>query len=216
MAKVFLPGCKIKAAYPQESEALRAYIERHCGAETLGCCRVEHLQFDENSDVVYACNNCKAILDGSAPAARAISVWEIIDADPDFDFPDYGGVRMALRDCWIANDNAPVQDAVRSLCAKMNIEVVELDDNREKSTFCGANILVEPSASNVKLAPQRWSGEQADAAIHPLPPEEHEAQKRADCANIEGDEAICYCKFCADGLTLGGKTPHHMLQLLFS
>lgn len=29
-------------------------------------------------------------------------LWQVIDRDPDFKFPDYHGEKMTLQDCWVA------------------------------------------------------------------------------------------------------------------
>lgn len=38
---------------------------------------------------------------------------------------------------------------------------------------------------------------------------------RAHCAQIQTEKVVCYCKFCTDGINMGGKTGLHMLELLF-
>ena len=45
-------------------------------------------------------------------------VWEIIDRDSDFPFPDYHGEKMTIQDCWRACEKRKVQDAIRSLNEK--------------------------------------------------------------------------------------------------
>ena len=49
---------------------------------------------------------------------------------------------------------------------------------------------------------------QGDCAVQAGEQEEH-------CAQIETDKAVCYCKFCTDGINMGGKTGVHLLELLF-
>ena len=52
---------------------------------------------------------------------------------------------------------APLQDAVRSLLYKMGYEVVELPDNREKTTFDGEWLYKPVMPGNLKLAPKAFA-----------------------------------------------------------
>ena len=214
MAKKFYPGCKIKAAYPEESERLRKYLQQREDVEVMGCCRANWEGHGTGDEGIYICNNCHEILSESAGFGILSSVWGLIDADADFPFPDYGGEQIALADCWIAGGNHEVHDAVRSLLAKMNICVIEPEQSRDESRFCGTNILVEASASNARLAPVRW-GEKKDAEVALVPEEEWPAYFNGACEQFATEKVACYCKFCADGLRLGGKQPVHLLELLF-
>lgn len=36
--------------------------------------------------------------------ATARSLWEVIDQDDAFAFPDYRGMRVTLQDCWRTRD----------------------------------------------------------------------------------------------------------------
>lgn len=38
---------------------------------------------------------------------------------------------------------------------------------------------------------------------------------RKHCSKIQTSRVACYCKFCEDGITMGGKQGNHMLELLF-
>ena len=73
------------------------------------------------------CNNCAAIIEENTDASIDF-LWQIIDRDPD-----YHGEEMTIQDCWVAFEKRHVQDAVRSLMRKMNIKIVELQENYEKT-----------------------------------------------------------------------------------
>ena len=49
----------------------------------------------------------------------------------------------------------------------------------------------------------------------PMDADEQAVHFREHCEQIETDKAVCYCKFCADGINMGGKTGVHLLELLF-
>ena len=81
---------------------------------------------------------------------------------------------MTIQDCWLAVEKRHVQDTIRSLMRKMNIQVVELPENHEKTTFCGMNLTAECNPSNAKLAPKRYV-EEGGHMFHPMSPEERQA-----------------------------------------
>ena len=45
---------------------------------------------------IVLCNNCANIVEESSRAGAFTYVWELIDRDADFPFPDYGGERMTV------------------------------------------------------------------------------------------------------------------------
>lgn len=138
------------------SEKLKAYLEEREQVETIGCCKAFCSKLDKEDTAVVVCNNCAAILEESSTVKNMEFVWEIIDRDENFPFPDYHGERMTIQDCWRAYEKRNVQDVIRSLMSKMNIEVVELEENHENTRFCGADLL-EPCTDVEKLfAPQRY------------------------------------------------------------
>ena len=121
---------------------------------------------------------------------------------------------MTIQDYWVAFEKRDVQDAVRSLMKKMNIEVVELDDNYEKTKFCGVNLLSPCTASNAKLAHKRYV-EQFPHMFTPMGTEEQTSHFRMHCEQIKTEKVVCYCKFCTDAINMGGKKGIHLLELLF-
>ncbi len=94
--------------------------------------RSQKLTVDDTALVV--CNNCAAIIEENTEATIEF-LWQVIDQDSDFQFPDYQGEKMTVQDRWVAFEKRYVQDAVRSLLRKMNIEIVELEKNLEKLHF---------------------------------------------------------------------------------
>ena len=95
----------------------------------------------------------------------------------------------------------------------MGYTVLEAPGNGAGCTFC-TTALTEPSASNSKLAPERWL-ETGGSVVRPMPEAEADEVLRTHCNQIQTEEVACYCKFCADGIRRGGKTPRHLIELLF-
>lgn len=214
MANLFFPGCKPKADHKEASAKLAAYIKEKFGVDPQGCCRVDHPKLTPQDTAIVVCNNCANIIDESGDADSIEFVWEIIDNDPNFPFPDYHGEKMTIQDCWMAVEKRSVQDAIRSLMKKMNIEVVELAENHENTRFCGMNLTAPCSESNAKLAPKRYVEEGADM-FHPMTPEERKAYFQEYCKQFTTEKVVCYCKSCRGGLLQGGKQAFHILELLF-
>ena len=213
MTTYFFPSCKASAQFKQASKNARVYVKEKLGVGPIGCCRPNHAKLAADDTAVVVCNNCALIIDENTDADIEF-LWEVIDSDPDFPFPDYRGERITLQDCWIAFDKPAAHEAVRSLLRKMNIKVVELAENRENSKFCGPNLCAPCTESNAELARKRYV-EEFPHMFTPMGPDEQAAHFREHCEQIETDKAVCYCKFCADGINMGGKTGVHLLELLF-
>ena len=99
---------------------------------------------------------------------------------------------------------------------KMNIKVIELLENREKSLFCGTTLLQQAPPHYEKLAPKRFIEKAtADLFQNHSPDEQAEIMKK-HCDKIPTEKVACYCRACADGIKLGGKQPVHAMELLFN
>ena len=212
MALVFFPSCQMKKEYPAQSARLAEYLERKLGVVPAGCCRVGHKQLTREDTALVLCHNCAAVT-GENSAAGVEYVWQLIDRDPDFPFPDYGGETMILRDCGNAYDRPEAQEAVRSLLRKLNVTVEELPDNREKAAFC--NTLLSPlRPENAALAPHRYQEQMAGRFLN-LSPEEKQAWLVRYCAPFGDRKIVCWCRGCASALKAGGANAVHLIELLF-
>lgn len=214
MATLFFPGCQVKKDYPEASKKLAEYIQSKGAVETVGCCRVDHGKATQKDTALVVCNNCANLVSESGDPGEIAFVWEMIDSDPSFPFPDYHGEKMTIQDCWLAVEKRHVQDAIRSLMRKMNIQVVELPENHEKTTFCGMNLTAPCNPSNAKLAPKRYV-EEGGHMFHPMEPEERQAYFNDYCKQFTTDKVVCYCKSCRGALLAGGADAKHIIQLLF-
>ncbi|AIF52965.1 hypothetical protein [Pelosinus sp. UFO1] len=214
MTKFFFPSCKAKATYTHASEKLRIYMRDRYNIDSIGCCRTEYQKLTVQDSAIVVCNNCAAIMEESSQAGNIEFVWDLIDNDADFPFPDYHSEIITIQDCWVAFEKRQLQDTVRSLLKKMNIKYVELDENFEKTKFCGVNLLASCTPSNAKLAPKRYVEEGAHM-FTPCPPEEQITYFQKHCTQFQTEKVACYCKFCREAITMGGKQGIHLLELLF-
>lgn len=212
--KIFLPSCKVKARYKYQSDKLKAYLEGTEHVQTVGCCKVFCSKITSADPVIVICNNCAAIMEESSVAPEISFVWEIIDRDPDFPFPNYHGEEMTIQDCWRAYEKKNVQDDIRSLLRKMNIKVLELEENYEKTRFCGADLLEPCTQIEKKFAPERYAVRGADM-YHPMSKKDADLWLKEYCRQIKSEKVVCYCTACLDGIERGGKQAVHLLELLF-
>lgn len=215
MAYVFFPGCKPKASYKEASFKLAEYISRKLDVEPMSCCRVKYQELTPADTAIIVCNNCAAIFEENANVGNIEFVWSIIDNDNNFKFPDYQGEQITIQDCWIAVEKRYLQDTVRSLLRKMNFQVVEMKENYEKTRFCGVNLLSPCTESNATLAHKRYV-EDGSHMFTPMSAEEQAEHFKKYCEQIKTDRVACYCKFCTEAITMGGKRGVHLLELLFA
>ncbi|MDD2956082.1 MAG: hypothetical protein PHD67_07190 [Oscillospiraceae bacterium] len=214
MSVVFFPSCKAKTDFPRESERAAKYLRARFGIEPMGCCRAGFSGLGPEDRAIVLCPTCASIVEESSRAGGVDFLWEVIDRDEGFPFPDYHGQAMTVQDCWTARERREVQETVRSLLKKMNVRTIELPENFEKTVFCGTKLLSPPSPANQKLAPRRY-GPEAAQFFHPMEKEAQIAYLREYCRKIGTENVVCICKFCRDGLSSGGKRALHLLELLF-
>lgn len=214
MSKIFLPSCNTKVKHANASNKLRKYLENREQVETVGCCKVFCKKANKEDTAVVICSNCAAIMEESSVVKNIKFVWEIIDEDLEFPFPNYHGERMAIQDCWRSYEKRNVQDAIRSLMKKMNIEVVELEENYERTKFCGADLLEPCTEAEKRFAPQRYVVDGA-SMYQPLSILEQQEYLQNHCRAIETEKVVCYCTSCLSGINQGGKEAIHLIELLF-
>lgn len=214
MSIFFFPSCKVKKSYPESSIALQKYLHEKLGVEPIGCCRVHHKTLQTGDTAIVVCNNCAAILEESSATKDIDFVWSIIDQDPNFPFPDYHGEEITIQDCWIAVEKRTLQDTIRSLLKKMNFKIVELEENYEHTKFCGVNLLSPCNPSNAKLAPKRYVKDGAHM-FNPCSQDEQIRIFTEHCRQISTRKVACYCKFCTEAISMGGKEGRHIVTLLF-
>jgi len=114
----YIASCLFTARYPQVSLAIQRYIESRGDIQIVRCCipgfratssenrinqggaRASWNQLPYNAplepgDTVYSlCHNCTNIAEEQNEGIRALSLWELVDSDPDFVFPDCSGLKV--------------------------------------------------------------------------------------------------------------------------
>lgn len=213
MTMIYLPSCKFTIYSPESSKRIKEYLIANHDIQVWGCCRPNHKKLTNEDTVVYICNSCAAFSREDSDAEKVISLWELLADDENFPFPDYGHRRLAIQDCWRSYDNGPQQRAIRKILQKMNIDIEELDENFDKTRFCGTTLYEPLPKQNGEFAPKRFI-EDADGFFIPHTEEEKIALMKKHCDTIDSSEVICYCTSCMAGIHLGGKKGIHLLDLI--
>ncbi|MDD3221414.1 MAG: hypothetical protein EOM34_03510 [Clostridia bacterium] len=238
MAKnYYIASCIFTSKYPKLSEVIQNYVQEHFNYEIVRCCVPKYkIEFFENKmpddyqntwasmpdsgnftkgDTVYSlCHNCSAIIEETKPGVKLKSLWELILSDETFNYPNYGNMSMTVQDCWRSKERREEQEAVRQLLKKMNINIIELEENYDKTDFCGDSLYRPAPVRNIKLAPKRFV-DNAEGKFRDCTKEEQIEIMKDYCKQFQTDRVVAYCHYCIDGLQLGGMDARHIASLLF-
>ncbi|MBQ2955421.1 MAG: hypothetical protein IJE08_03070 [Clostridia bacterium] len=236
MKSYYIASCLFTARYPEVSMAIQGYIERRKDIEIVRCCipnfrakssedkimktgaRSSWLDLPfcaeyQPGDTAYSlCHNCTNIVDEQNEGVHALSLWELVDADESFVFPDYSGLKVFVQDCWRTRERAGEQAAVRSILKKMNIEFTEAREHHENTDFCGSTLYREQRIQNAQYAPKHYV-EQAAGKFLPHTEEEQLALMKDYCVQFD-HPVVCYCHYCLEGLLQGGADGRHIAHML--
>ena len=120
--KTFFPGCRVKGRYVECSEKLAEYVEKTQGIKPSGCCKEEYTKIEKDSEVTLICNNCANELRKKGFSDFTF-VYELIDKDDNFIFPNYEHQQMYVQLCRHGYEK-DMTDTVVSLLKKMNIDPI--------------------------------------------------------------------------------------------
>jgi len=192
MTYAFSPGCALMLYKPRLAQKLHAYLNYTLGEMPLHlrCCHYEP-QLPHDTYVINVCAGCDRRFRSLYDGVRTRSLYEIIAERGGFDFPNYSGVFMSLHDPCPIRTEERVHIAVRVLLARMNITIVEAEHNRTNSVCCGDSYY----------------------PVHPIDKVTERMKSRA--AQMPCDDVAVYCVSCVKSMANGGKTPRHIVDLLF-
>lgn len=234
----YIASCVFTTKYPALSKKILEYMASFTDIQTVRCCvpgwkekiyedkmpkgcmadkwhALPQSRVFSGDDAIWSlCPNCMNITEEWRKLEQVHSLWEWIDADENFRFPDHTGMRVTVQDCWRMRDRSATHDAVRSLLSKMNIEYAEIPLNREKADFCGTSLYRPQVARNPELAPIHY-GEQAKGLFGEHTEEEQIQIMKEYCKQYQTDTVVCYCHYCLVGLLAGGVNGIHMAELVF-
>jgi Fe-S oxidoreductase len=187
----FNPGCAMSLYKPDAVEEILRLLNRRFLPTRLHttCCRHEP-NLPKGSTIINNCAGCDRRFRSLYEGIQTISIWEVLDNIPALPLPTYNGLQLSVHDSCSFRKKPQVHAAVRSLLSKMSIEVVESPYSGTKSVCCGDNFYSHVSIDEV-IAFQK---------------------KRA--AQMPCQDVAVYCVSCVKSMHIGGKTPHHMMDLV--
>ena len=189
---LFAPGCALMIYKPELADKISSFINTIFGntARLETCCKKDPMP-EENTVAINVCPGCDKRYGKDYKNVSTISLWEVLASSESFSFPDYKGVKMAIMDACPTRDNSAVQDAIRVLLMKMNINITEPEKTRSQSICCGDSFYGEI----------------------PVPKVKEQMVKRTSA--MPANDVVVYCVSCIKSVYIGGKNPRYLPDLLF-
>ena len=194
--KFYIASCIFTEDFPALSQKIQEYIARRFELPIIRCCvdkyKVE--EFEQRMPEWYrpqwqSITHFQKFPRGSM--IKCLSLWELSLSDEQFQYPDLGGEPITVQDCWRSKENRAEQNAVRSILRRMNVSIVELEENHERTRFCGYSLYQPQPKRNAKLAPKRFV-EGAKGFFEPHSDDEKRRLMVEYCRQIKTPRVVCY------------------------
>jgi Fe-S oxidoreductase len=190
---LFAPGCAFMLYKPELAGRIHRLLIENLGEMDmlLTCCQHDpHLH--DNSKVINVCPGCDKRYENDFKGVSTISLWELINENDFFVYPDYKERRMSIIDACPTREKESVQNAIRDLLLKMNIRLVEPKNTRRESTCCGDLYYGEMPTGKVKELMLEKSSE------------------------MPANDIVVHCISCIMAVFNGQKNPQYLADLLFN
>ncbi len=188
----FNPGCALSVYKPESEHKILALLNEHYNGKVKMhniCCH-HNPDLPEGSTIINNCAGCDRRFRSLYEGVRTISLWEILSPIQDLKLPDYNGMEISVHDSCSYRPKPQVHAAVRDLLQRMNFRIVEAEYHGTKSICCGDNFY--PTIPLEKIT---------------------EFQKNR-AAQMPCEDVAVYCVSCVKSMHIGGKKPHHMVDLI--
>lgn len=207
MNEIYFPSCNFSRMAPEAAKAIRAYLSRRM--PVAACCRVDKLRYERGSTALYFCQACRETLEERAPGKfRTKNLTEYLLEDPGFTWPDYSGMTVTVQDCWRDREHPEIFFAVREALRRMNVAIAEMEENKEKSVYCG-NLHFEPQKpENIELLRQ-YRG----LPLYGLPDDVQLRLMREQAEKYPCDTVVTYCNRCTTCMRSTGTKAIHLMEL---
>lgn len=204
--EIFFPGCSLMSLGEEGVVALYEILRLKYPDMALSgyCCgkpskHIDHRKFKKRIAKVRrehpyriftACPNCYKTL--GEEKFEVVSIWkDIEELLPEKYYNSFSGEAMMLHDPCASRNNLVDHQAIRRILEKLGIEIIEFENNREKTLCCGkANMAMtlNPELGNKMLL------------------------KRV--SQCKEEKVVSYCASCVESFDRGNKTGLHIAQLL--
>ena len=204
--KIYFPSCNFTKSSNKTSKKIRDYFKERMLVE--GCCLYNSKEY-HNEDIGYVmCQACRETLEDKITVQ---SIYEYIDQDDSFVYPNYYQQKMYFVDCFRDCNHDEIHQATRNLLKKMNIDIIEIEDNKEKSRYCGT---LHYETQDLYLLEQLK--QYPHTKISKLPEDLQILLMKDFVKRFDQDYPIIVdCNRCKKGIIMGGGNVIHLAELLF-
>lgn len=193
MQYIYAPGCALMSYKPHLAEKLKEIIVRLYGPmDTLLPCCFNNPTLPPDTCVITPCATCAERYAKQYPDTTPLFFLTRLADSEDFPFPDYGGISMSIQDTCAARKQPEVLATIRRLLERMNIKLVEPKQTGARAKCCGQVFYGKLETEKVEL----------------------QMKKRAD--EMPCEDVVVYCASCIMSMTVGGKRPRYIIDLLFN
>ena len=187
---LFAPGCALMGYKPELIDRMTAFLMESgiISGTYLPCCKSAH-PLHGPITLITCCPGCDHAFSTYHSNVLTVPLWKVLP-DTDFPFPDYHHAKMSIHDSCHNRDrnSSAMQAASRSLCRKMNIDLIEPLQTLDIARCCGG------CAKNL---------------------EERKAMAHRRAEDFPADDVVVYCTGCTRSLSITSVHPHHLLDLLY-
>ena len=149
----YMPGCDVHSNHPEAIEKAIAYMQSK-NAVIDTCCRNEDHLLEKEDTIVYNCTMCDMIFKEVFPETERKTFYRFALEDPDYPWVDHKGKALLIQDCWRSRDDEMLHSDIRRCMEKMNIQILELHNNREMNDFCGVWLFNDMPEDCMRRAPK--------------------------------------------------------------
>jgi hypothetical protein len=187
----FNPGCAFNIYKPLSGHKMQDMLNKYFGPVKIHniCCHHDP-QLPQGSTIINNCAGCDRRFRSLYEGIQTISLWEVLDSIKNLPLPNHTGLTVSVQDSCSYRPKPQVHAAVRSLLQRMNIEINDSKFSGTKSICCGDNFY-----------PQ-------------LPMEKVTELQKKRASQMPCQDVVVYCVSCIKSMAIGGKTPHHMVDLV--
>lgn len=207
MNKIYFPSCNFTKDSLEAAKRIRTYLKERMSV--AGCCRIDKLNYPQGSMALYFCQACRETLESRVPGQFTLqNLFNYLVEDPDFPWPDYSGLTVTVQDCWRDREHPEIFAAVRTALKKMQVSVVEMEENREHSVYCGTLHFEPKTPETIELM-----AAQDNKAISHMPEEVQIRLMREQVEKFPCELAVTYCNRCKAGIRMAGGKGVHLMEL---
>ena len=193
MKYLYAPGCALMAYKPHLADKLKEVVTNLYGEmDTLLSCCFTKPQLEAGTQIVTPCATCAEKYNKQYSDCSALFVLSAIAESKDFPFPDYGGQCMSIQDTCSARSHPEYLATIRRLLERMNIQLVEPAKTGQRAKCCGQVFYGKLDINKV------------------------EGQMKIRANEMPCEDVVVYCASCIMSMTVGGKQPRYILDLLFN